>query len=274
MKNVIKIIGLGSLICFSFFYTDKVINVVNEQDPIMIELNNVFNRYKIDGVDGYIDNDTIVPGLRGKEIDIDKSYKEMREVGKYSEMLLVYKDVDINNKLIDNYDKYVIKGNSLKKQVSLVVIIDNINSFNLIKDIDYVSLNLFVDYNILSKNISSFKKNNFNIYNYGDNGLYTDSVVKYSNNLINNNYNSSLYCLAKYKDKDIIDVCSSNKMNTIFVDVISNNLYNYVRYNIKSGSIVLFNINNKNVSELKIVSDFINSKGLKIVSLEKLLKED
>lgn len=274
MKNVIKIIGLVSLICFSFFYTDKVINVVNEQDPIMIELNNVFNRYKIDGVDGYIDNDTIVPGLRGKEIDIDKSYKEMREVGKYSEMLLVYRNIDINNKLGDNYDKYVIRGNSLKKQVSLVVIIDNINSFNLIKDIDYVNLNLFVDYNILSKNISSFKKKIFNIYNYGDNGLYSDSIIKYSNNIINNNYNSSLYCLSKYKDKNIIDVCSRNKMNTIYVDVISGSLYNYVRNNIKAGSIILFKINNKNISELKLVSDFINSKGLKIVSLEKLLKED
>ena len=38
MKNILKSIGLLALIVFSFFYTDKVMNVVNNQDEIMIKL--------------------------------------------------------------------------------------------------------------------------------------------------------------------------------------------------------------------------------------------
>ena len=36
MKDIVKTIGLITLICFSFFYTEQVITVVNEQDPIMM----------------------------------------------------------------------------------------------------------------------------------------------------------------------------------------------------------------------------------------------
>ena len=32
MKNIIKMIGLFTLIGFSFFYTDKVIEVIREED--------------------------------------------------------------------------------------------------------------------------------------------------------------------------------------------------------------------------------------------------
>ena len=38
MKNIIKLTGLVTLILFSFFYTDKVIEVIREEDSIMIEL--------------------------------------------------------------------------------------------------------------------------------------------------------------------------------------------------------------------------------------------
>ena len=40
LKNVIKTIGLISLICFSFFYTETIIDVVWQQDDIMIKINN------------------------------------------------------------------------------------------------------------------------------------------------------------------------------------------------------------------------------------------
>ena len=275
MNKLIKIIGLCSLICFSFFYTEKVINVVNEQDEIMIKLNEVKDEYRINNIEAKIYDDTIIPGLKGKEIDIEKSYKEMKEVGKYSKMLLIYKNTDLVNSLDKNYDKYIIKGNEMKKEVSFVVIIDNIYSLDLVKDIDYVNLNIFVDYNVLVNNLNLLKKNNFNIYTYGNKGKYSLDNLKYSNNLINNNYNKSLYCLVKTKDKYVIDICSKNNMHTILPNIIiSNNLYNEVKHNLKNGNIILFNLTNKNISELKLTSDFINSHGFKIVSLEKLLKED
>ena len=38
MKSIVKLIGLLVLIGFSFFYTDKVIEVIREEDEIMIIL--------------------------------------------------------------------------------------------------------------------------------------------------------------------------------------------------------------------------------------------
>lgn len=275
MKNIIKIIGLGSLICFSFFYTDKVINVVSEQDEIMIKLNQVKDKYKINSIDAKIIDDTIIPGIKGRQIDIDKSYKEMKEIGKFSEMLITYKEIPVPNNLDNNYDKYIVKGNELKKKLSLLVIITNKKEIDLIKNIDYVDLNIFINYEVLSKNINELKKNNFTIYPYETNGIYSDDILKYSNNIINNNYNKAIYCLTKTKNKETLDVCNKNKMHTIIPNVIiNNNLYANLKPNIKNGNIILISLNNKNISELKLISDFINSKGIKIVNLNKLLNED
>ena len=38
MKKVIEGFSLLFLTCFSFYYTDKVINMVNKNDPLMIEI--------------------------------------------------------------------------------------------------------------------------------------------------------------------------------------------------------------------------------------------
>ena len=63
MKNIIKVIGLATLISFSFFYTDKVINVISEQDPIMIKINELGANFKEEALDAVITSDTIIPGL-------------------------------------------------------------------------------------------------------------------------------------------------------------------------------------------------------------------
>ena len=51
MKTTIKMLGLFVLIGFSFFYTDKVLTVIREEDDFMIELTRVMDIYKIDSVD-------------------------------------------------------------------------------------------------------------------------------------------------------------------------------------------------------------------------------
>ena len=69
MKNILKSIGLLALIVFSFFYTDKVMNVVNNQDEIMIKLKSIEDNYKIEAIDATISDDTIVPGINGRVLD-------------------------------------------------------------------------------------------------------------------------------------------------------------------------------------------------------------
>ena len=78
LKKIIRIFFIISLVCFSFFYTDKVMNLLNSKDPLMVKLNNIKKDYEVLPVNAIIDNDTIVPGKKGLEVDIDKSYEEMR----------------------------------------------------------------------------------------------------------------------------------------------------------------------------------------------------
>ena len=44
----------------------------------MVKLNNIKKDYEVLPVNAIIDNDTIVPGKKGLEVDIDKSYEEMK----------------------------------------------------------------------------------------------------------------------------------------------------------------------------------------------------
>ena len=72
MKNIIKLTGLITLIIFSFFYTDKVIEVIREEDSIMIELKGLEESYKVNPVNASIVSNTIIPGINGKNINLDK----------------------------------------------------------------------------------------------------------------------------------------------------------------------------------------------------------
>ena len=85
MKRIIKFTGLLTLILFSFFYTDKVVEVIRENDKLMIELEQVSDNYKVNAINGIISGDTIKPGINGKKVNIEKSYKQMKEKGIFDE---------------------------------------------------------------------------------------------------------------------------------------------------------------------------------------------
>ena len=59
MKDIVKTIGLITLICFSFFYTEQVITVVSEQDPIMIKIKEEQDNYKVDVIEANIKSGTM-----------------------------------------------------------------------------------------------------------------------------------------------------------------------------------------------------------------------
>ena len=272
----IKSIGLVCLICFSFFYTEKVIDVVSEQDVIMIKINEIKDDYKIEPILATIKEDTIIPGINGIEVDVDKSYNEMKQIGIFKEMLLIYKQIEVNNSLKNNYDKYVIKGNDINKNVSLVFNIANQHDIDNIIKKNKVKLNLFIDYRLLSTNLNNLNKSNLYIYPNGDNGKYSNDIILFSNNLINRNFNNKpLFCITDTKNKEIIEVCKNNNMNTIIPNIIDKgNAYNNIKKNIVNGSIIKLDVTNKTLSELDSIIDFIKSKGYKIVSLEELLSEN
>ena len=73
------IITLG-LTCFSFYYTEKVVDFVSMQDPIMKEILKNKDNFEIDAIDAYIDDDNIIPGVNGTVVDSKESFKKMKNM--------------------------------------------------------------------------------------------------------------------------------------------------------------------------------------------------
>jgi len=64
------------------------------------------NSNKIKEVNAYIEDDTIIPGMSGKEININKSFNNMKEYNTFVEDYLVYDNIIPIITLEDNIDKY------------------------------------------------------------------------------------------------------------------------------------------------------------------------
>ena len=80
MKTFFKLTGLLVLFFFSFFYTEKVINVITEQDEIMIKIKENEEKNNIPSTNAIIDKNTITPGISGKETNIDKAVKQKNTI--------------------------------------------------------------------------------------------------------------------------------------------------------------------------------------------------
>lgn len=275
MKKLFKIFGIITFLCFSFFYTDRVMNVISDKDPLKQEIINLSNNYKLSSNEAIVSGDTIIPGSNGREVNIDKSYKKMRTGNVFNDKLLVFNVIYPEYKLKDNMDKYIINGNINKKEVSIVFIINNDNNLDKIISIldnKKVVSNLFIEYNYLFNNINKIKKyNNHNIYSYSDKYTYDTLVI--ANNIITRTMNNKpVYCLSKTKNKDNINVCSYSNMYTIIPSI--NGGYNDIKSNLSNGNIILLDTSINTVNELNLIINFINSKGYDIVGLDKLLSEN
>lgn len=280
MKKIFQTIGLLSLICFSFIYTEKTITVLKENDPLMIEIEENKDNYNKKYINAIINNNTITPGIYGKSVNLDKSYNKMKSTGIFNKKLLVYDYIKPEISLDNNYDKYIIGGNKLSNKISILFIINNskyIDELLNINETYLTNFNLFINTSYLNENISSLYKISLNnqIFNYGNSGIYKKELLILGNNIINRNTNNlSNYCLVKKENKETLEICSKNKMYTILPSIIIEyNPYNEIIKNIKSGDIILFELNKNNLLELGTIINFINKKGLTIVKLSDLLNE-
>ena len=131
MKKLFQIIGIISLMGISFFYTEKTVSVVKEYDDIMITLKNNQNKYNKIYENAIINKDTIIPGISGSKVDLNKSYSKMKRYGKYNESLIVIKKIKPKIS-IDNNKKCIISGNKKIKNISLVFIGDIDNIINIL----------------------------------------------------------------------------------------------------------------------------------------------
>lgn len=278
MKKFIQLIGIIAFIIFSFFYTDKVLKVIREEDSIMILLNQIKDELYVAPINAIINGNTIVPGVIGKKVDIDKSYKNMKNIGYFDKNNIVYSYVDPDISMKKYHDKYLVLGNTHDKNVSILFILDQdkyLDKVNNIAIYKGVVINYFVNYDYLISNtiqVKNMKNNEF--YSYGDKGKYTPDNLLFSNNLISriSNNNANLCLSLDTKHQDILDICSKNDFYTIVPNIIGG--YDSIKNHLTNGSIILLNSNQDTIYELSVTIDYIKSKGFNIVGLSKLITED
>lgn len=283
MKNkpYLTVIGICLLTVFSFYYTNKLIEFSKSKDPIMIEIMKNKDDYNKLSIDALINNNYIIPGSEGLEVDVDKSYTKMKKLGKYNDNLYVYDVVKPIISIKDNYNKFVINGNTTKKEVSLIFKVNdlkNIENINKILFNNNVSATFFIDGNIKDDDINILKildeSNNY-FGNLGYNKKYSIKTIKYTNALLDriddDNHN---YCYAEKDDINVLKTCSEVKMYTIKPMVVSNIFpFTYIKQNLENGKIFSLDTNSYTLKQLDLIIKYVRQKGYDFVTLEEILNE-
>lgn len=277
MKTFFKLTGLLVLFFFSFFYTEKVINVITQQDEIMIKIKENEEKNNIPSTNAIINENTIIPGLSGKEINIDKSYKEMKKIGTYNENMLVYTKVLPEISINNNKNKYIRNGNKNFSEISLIFKINkntDLQKLLTILDKNNTKANLFISYEYLENHINEIeKKENIEYYNYGKNGVYNNEILLIANNIISRKSNPANICLSETTTSNTLNICSENEQFTIYPEIINGTL-NTIKSKINNGSIISFDVTNQTINELPFIINYINNKGYTISLLSELISEE
>ena len=283
MKNkpYLTVIGICLLTVFSFYYTNKLIEFSKSKDPIMIEIMKNKDDYNKLSIDALINNNYIIPGSEGLEVDVDKSYTKMKKLGKYNDNLYVYDVVKPTISIKDNYNKFVINGNTTKKEVSLIFKVNdlkNIENINKILFNNNVSATFFIDGYIKDDDINILKildeSNNY-FGNLGYNKKYSIKTIKYTNALLDriddDNHN---YCYVEKDDINVLKTCSEVKMYTIKPMVVSNIFpFTYIKQNLENGKIFSLDTNSYTLKQLDLIIKYVRQKGYDFVTLEEILNE-
>lgn len=276
LKRIFEIIGFISLVCFSFFYTNEISNVIKENDDLLIQIKDNENLYNVKAIDAVILDDTIIPGVSGKKVSVDKSYNNMKKYNTFNENLLVYDKVKPNVSVNKVYDKYIISGNKSITNITLTFVLypdSNIDNIINILNKNEIKATFFVDMDYFDNNneiISYLIKNNHTIgfLNSSKGNInYMSAVVSKINN------QKYLFCFNNLKNSEFLKICSLNNNYSISSNVIDKDYYINVKKNLTNGSILTFKVSSKLDNELGLIINYIKQKGFKIINMPELINE-
>lgn len=282
VKKSLQLAGLTILIGFSFFYTDKVVNVVRDQDPLMIKIHEYEDSFNKDSINAFVEDDSIIPGINACVVDAVSSYNNMKKVGSYSSNMIEYREIKPKLSLDNIYNKYIIRGNKSQSEAAIVFKInDDKYIASLIKMLTSknVKASFFVDGQSIesdTQNIYRIINSGNEVYNGGYDGEYDKDLLVWTNNMIDNmSYNKSKYCLVTSDDKDVLSLCAKNKMYTIKSDLVINysKTFSDIKDSIGKGSIIVFDVNDKTLAELDKTLVFLKGKGFSYNLLSTHLSE-
>ena len=278
MKKTFQYLGVLVLLCISFIYTEKTASVVKEMDQIMIEIKEYAKTYKVEPIEAILKDNTIIPGINGSEIDVNKSYQDMRMIGMYNEKYLKYKSIKVSNLLLNNKDKYIINGNPKKQQISMVFLVESRSNIEKILEIvnnNGIKVNFFIDGTWLENNndtVMDIAREEHVLGNLSYNYDYSNTSLTWIDTVIKRFIKQeNSYCIKT--DDNGLKVCSMNKNYTIEPIIINENPLINTKRELKNGAILAYKINSKLENELDLIIKYVQSKGLAIETLNVLLQE-
>ena len=254
MNKYFKAFGLLSILCFSFFYTEKIAKFMQSKDPLYVSIMTVKDDYHEDAVDAVIDNNYIVPGLIGMEVNVDKSFQNMQDYGYFVENDLVFDEVIPTVSLSNHLDKIVKKGNALKNSVALIVKEDSLITYLEEMGILY---NVLVTKENVDHQYTHGLKINYDFEHYDE----VEKILK------SNKENNSL-CFITGGNQEF---CKQRKKVLVeeSLHIQKSNLSSLYK-SVSTGDILYLD-DNLGITNLKLLISQIQFKGLNIVHLNALL---
>lgn len=281
MNKIIKILFACLLVLASFFYTDKVVSFMEDKDPIMIKLKKEKNNLEESPINAKVDVSYLIPGYSGVVVDLNKSFTKMKKYGSYNEALVVFKESVPTISIDEYYDKYIVSGNGFTNYISLVFEINNKELLPKIKEVlkdNDVRATFFVDGVLLKEDsilITSLLEDFHEIELLNNKNNYDKLIFEEELDALQVIANRrGKYCLAKYDQKEILELCSKEKMHTIIPTMqISSKPYLSVKGKIREGAIISISVTKENISELDVLIKYIKQRGYTLDTLEQLLSE-
>ena len=120
-----KIVLTIILFLFSFLYLKNAIYFTRENDKLMKTIKEKEDELNQKPVDAIITENTMIPGLRGKKINLEKTYQKMKAINTFQESLIVYDEVLPEKSINNTYDKVIVSGNFRNNKISIITELDN-----------------------------------------------------------------------------------------------------------------------------------------------------
>ena len=281
MRKIIEILFACLLVFASFFYTDKAISMMEDKDPVMIKIKKEKKSLEEESINAKVNGEYLVPGYSGLVVDLDKSFNKMKKYGGYNESLIVFEESTPTISVDEYYDKYIVSGNGFTNYISLVFEITDKELLPKIKDIlkeNDVRATFFVDGVLLKEDnilVTSLLQDFHEIELLNYKGSYDRLILEEALDTLQVIANKrGKYCIAKYDQKEILELCSKEKMHTIIPTIqIKSNPYLSLKGKLREGSIISITPTKENISELDVVIKYIKQRGYTLDTLEQLLSE-
>ena len=251
-----KLIGIMSLLVFSFYLTDFVTELAINTNPLMQNIKNNSKNYCETSVNATIEQNTIIPGIKGKKVNEIESFLNMKDFGSFNSNYLIYDYIKPDISIEENKEKIIISGNQNKRQIS-ILIKDNLSVEEYLKEkkLKYSKL-IDIDDKI-------DENENINIENTKEGYKDLDTLLK------KKKMNKEI-CIINYSN---IELCKKNKYYLVDPNIkLKNNNFINTLNNIDNGSIILID-DMLTIENFKIFANKINNKDLKLVYLSEIIQE-